>query len=166
MSFNNTKKKRKNVFDLDDLGDLDDLVQLSVIFFVYLFSQIIIAAVHRAAAMSVDMTNLSFNHFENEYVITTYQALHSGYKSSHHKFIAGRLLNKTYEKIKFKINAHLNACNHFSFFIDETVNIRREKMINLCCQVFSEKQRGGDEDFHIKTDVKIVEIMNAEMQTN
>ena len=110
--------------------------------------------------MSVYMINLPFNHFENKYVIIAYQILHSEYKSSHHKFVAKSLLNETYKIVKLKINVCLNVFNHFNFFTDETVNIRKKKVINLCCHVFFE------DGFHIKIDVKIVEIMNATMQTN
>jgi hypothetical protein len=63
-----------------------------------------IAHAHRATAMSVYMTNLSFNHFENAYVIAHHQALSSSYRSSNRKLLAGKLLNEVYDIVKFKVD--------------------------------------------------------------
>ncbi len=54
----------------------------------------------------------------------------------------------------------LNNCNHLSFFIDETINIRKERVINLCCHVSS----FNENDFHLKATVEVAEKMNAVVQ--
>jgi hypothetical protein len=54
----------------------------------------------------------------------------------------------------------LNNCNHLSFFIDEIVNIQKERVINLCCHVSS----FNEDDFHLKATVKVAEKMNAVVQ--
>jgi hypothetical protein len=132
--------------------------QLFITAFIRSLSQAQIAHAHRAIAMSLYMTNLSFNHFENLYVIAHHQVLNSSYKSSNHKLVSEKLLNEAYETIKNKIKQKLNACNHLSFFIDETINIRKERVINLCCHVFNEKE------FHLKAMIEVAEIMSASVQ--
>jgi hypothetical protein len=54
----------------------------------------------------------------------------------------------------------LNNCNHLSFFIDEMINIRKERVINLCCHVSS----FNDEDFHLKTIIEVAKKMSAVVQ--
>jgi hypothetical protein len=117
-----------------------------------------IAHAHRAAAMSVYMTNLSFNHFENAYVIAYHQALSSSYKSSNRKLVAEKLLNEVYDTVKFKVDQVLKSCNYLSFFTDETANIRKERVINLCCHVLNKRR------FHLKATIEIAEKMNAVVQ--
>jgi hypothetical protein len=117
-----------------------------------------IAHAHRATAMSVYMTNLSFNHFENVYVVAHHQALSSDYKSSNRKFITDKLLNEINDTVKIKINEVLKSCNYLSFFTDETVNIRKERVINLCCHVLNER------NFHLKAMIQVAEKMNAVVQ--
>ncbi len=141
-----------------DTGISKNSVQLLITSLIRPLTQAQIAHAHRAAAMFVYMTNLSFNHFENSYVIAHHQALNSGYKSPNHKLVGGKLLNEAYETVKCKIKQKMNACNHLSFFIDETSNIRKKRVINLCCHVFNE---GG---FHLKAMTEIAEIMSASVQ--
>ncbi len=109
------------------------------------------------------MTNLSFNHFENSYVIAHHQAFNSRYKFSHHKLVKDKLLNETYETIKLKINQKLNACKYLGFFTDETINIRKERVINLCCHV-SSTITSNERKFHLKATIEIVEKMSAIVQ--
>jgi hypothetical protein len=108
-----------------------------------------IAHAYRAIAMSVYMTNLSFNHFENVYVIAHHQALSSSYKSSYRKLLTDKLLNEIYDIVKFKVNQMSKSCNYLNFYIDETINIRKERVMNLCCHVFNER------DFHLKASIEI-----------
>jgi hypothetical protein len=117
-----------------------------------------IAHAYRAAAMFVYMTNLPFNHFENAYVIAHHQALSPSYKSPNRKLLADKLLNETYDIVKFKVDQVLKSCNYLSFYTDETVNIRRERVINLCCHVLNE------EDFHLKASTEVAEKMSAVVQ--
>ncbi len=121
-------------------------------------SQAQIAYAHRAIAMFVYMTNLSFNYFENAYVIAHHQTLFSNYKFSNHKLITEKLLNEIYETVKIKINQMLKNCNYLSFFIDEIINIRKKRVINLCCHVLNERS------FYLKTMIEIAEKMNAVVQ--
>jgi hypothetical protein len=102
-------KKKQNMQQKMMLNKIS--VQLFIISLICSLNQAQIAQTHRAAAMFVYMTNLSFNHFENSYVIAHHQALNSSYKSSHHKLVEEKLLNETYESVKLKVNQQLNACN-------------------------------------------------------
>jgi hypothetical protein len=113
--------------------------------------------------MFVYMTNLSFNHFENSYVIAHHQAFNSNYKLSHHKLVKSKLLNKTYETVKFKVIQKLNASKYFSFFTDETINIRKKRVINFCCHV-SSTITFNEERFHLKTTIEVAEKMSAAVQ--
>ena len=128
-----------------------------------LLNQAQIIPAHRAAAMSVYMTNLPFNHFESSYVIIHHQTLNPSYKSPHSGLLAGRLLNEAYEITKSKINAILNAFKHLSFFTDETTNIRKKRIINLCCHVPpSVILKGGS--FQLKAVANVTEKMTAVVQ--
>jgi hypothetical protein len=137
-------------------------IQLFITSFIRSLSQAQIAQAHRAAAMSVYMTNLSFNHFENSYIVFHMQMLSSSYKSLFRKLLAGKLLDEVYDIIKFKVDKMLNSCNHLSFFTDETVNIRKERVVNLCCHVSSK----SDEEFHLKATIEVTEKMSAVVQAD
>ena len=113
--------------------------------------------------MSVYMMNLSFNHFENLYVIAYHEALISSYKSSHAKLVVEKLLNEIYEIIKMKVSKRLKTARHFSFFINEITNIRKKQMINLCCHV-SSFVTFKEDSFQLKADTNIVEKMTAIVQ--
>jgi hypothetical protein len=149
------KQERKN-----QTKSSKNTVQLFIISLIRLLSQAQITVVHRAAAMFIYMTNLSFNHFENSYVLTHHQALCSSYKSFSRKLVTDKLLNEIYEIVKLQVMQMLNSCNHFSFFIDETINIRKERVINLCCHVSS----FNDESFHLKAIIEVAEKMSAVVQ--
>ena len=126
-------------------------------------SQAQLDQMHRTNAMAVYMTNIPFNHYENSYVIESYKSLHPSYKPPSRKAIAEKLLDKTYERIKLQIMQRLNICNHLNFFTDETANIRRERVINLCCHVpSSDSSFGGG--FQLKTTAGLAEKMNAVTQ--
>jgi hypothetical protein len=117
-----------------------------------------IAHAHGAAAMSVYMTNLPFNHFENAYVIAHHQALSPSYKPPNRKLVAGKLLNEAYDTVKSKVVQVLKSCNYLSFFTDETVNIRKERVINLCCHV------PNVGCFHLKATTGVAKKMSAAVQ--
>ncbi len=138
-------------------------MQSLIIFLIRSLNQAQVVHAHRAAAMSVYMTNLSFNHFENSYVIAHYQALNSNYTSSNRKLVRDKLLNEIYETIKIKVDQQLNVCKYFSFFTDETVNIRKERIINLCCHV-SSSVTSNERNFHLKAMIEIAEKMSAAVQ--
>jgi hypothetical protein len=75
-------------------------VQLLIISLIRSLSQAQITVAHRAAAMFIYMTNLSFNHFENAYVLAHHQALCSSYKLFTRKLVTDKLLNEVYEIVK------------------------------------------------------------------
>ncbi len=110
--------------------------------------------------MFIYMTNLSFNHFENSYVLAHHQALCSSYKSLSRKLVADKLLNKVYEIVKLQVMQMLNSCNHLSFFTNETINIRKKRVINLCCHVSS----FNDENFYLKAIIEVAKKMSAVVQ--
>ena len=151
------KKKGKNV--------VFKSIQISITSMIRPFSQSQVDQIHRANAMIVYMTNILFNHYENSYVIESYRLLHSGYKFFYRKLIAERLLDETYETIKFQVMKRLNACNHLNFFIDETANIRKERVINFCCHVPSSNFSLGGR-FHLKAIAEVSEKMDAATQAD
>ncbi len=57
----------------------------------------------------------------------------------------------------------LNSCNYLSFFTDETINIRKKRVINMCCHV-SSSTTSNEKDFHLKTMIKVTEKMSAVIQ--
>ena len=77
--------------------------QLFIIAMIRFFSQTQLNQMHRTNVMIVYMTNISFNHYENSYVIDSYKSLHSNYKPFSRKTIAEKLLDKTYKKSNFKL---------------------------------------------------------------
>ena len=138
-------------------------IQLPITTLIRPLNQAQIASAHRAAAMSVYMTNLPFNHFENPYVIAHHQALNPGYKPPHSGLVAGKLLDEIYGIVKSKVIKELNASNYLNFFTDETANIRKERVINLCCHVPpSATSNGGG--FQLKADADVAEKMSAVVQ--
>lgn len=139
--------------------------QLFIILIFRFFSQIQIDQIHRTNAITVYMTNISFNHYENSYVIKSYKLLHLKYKFFNKKFIVEKLLNEAYEIIKFQIMKCLNICNHLNFFTNETTNIRKKRVINFCCYVFS-SNFSFEKKFHLKIVVEIFDKMNAVTQIN
>jgi hypothetical protein len=148
------KQQRKQDIEINK-----NSIQLFIISLIRSMTQAQIAHTYRAIAMFVYMTNLLFNHFENSYVIAYHQVFNSKYKFSNYTLVRENLLNEVYETIKCKIKQKINVCNYLSFFIDETSNIRKKRVINLCCHVFNKKE------FHLKTMIEIAEIMNANVQT-
>jgi hypothetical protein len=139
------------------------MMQLPITTLIRPLNQAQVALTHRTAAMSIYMTNLPFNHFENPYVIAHHQALNPNYKPPHHKLVAERLLNEIYEMVKSKMYKKLNACNYLNVFTDETTNIRKKRVINLCCHVppSTSSNEGG---FQLKASVKVTEKMTAIVQ--
>lgn len=147
----------------DDTKPSTDLKQLSIVSSVRPLSQIQILHANRTAAMAVYMTNLPFNHYENDYILLYQQALHPGYKPPNRKAIAGPLLEDAYQNVKKKVHDQLDVCAYLNFFTDETANIRKEKLINLCCHApQSSTSTGGG--FHIKAETGIARIMTAKVQ--
>lgn len=135
-----------------------------IINIVQFFNQMQITIANRFAAMIVYMMNLSFNHYENFYVLDHHRNIHSNYKSFNRRAFAKNLLKKHTTMWK-KMNVQLNVCNHFNFFTNENVNIRKKRVINLCCHVFFIAIIFENE-FHFKTNAKIVKTMTTQIQIN
>jgi len=73
-------------------------------------------------AMTVYISNLSFNHYENLYVQAHEHIFHTQYTSFSHLIMTVVLLNEIYQMIKMKIDSML--MNHYlNFFSDELTNI-------------------------------------------
>lgn len=149
-----TKKKKKK-----------KLTQLLIDSMIRFFLQTHLNRIYSANVMIVYMTNISFNHYENCWVVESYKSLHSSYKFSHRKLLAGKLLDETYKSVKVQVMKRLNACNNLNFFTDETANIRKKRVINFCCHVSSSDIFRGEE-FHFKAMTDLIEKMNAATQTD
>ncbi len=117
---------------------------------------------HQTATMTVYMFNLSFNHYENSYIQAHEQVFHSNYTSSLHMTMTEVLLNEIYQNMKAKVNSLL-IVSHLNFFSDETCNIWKKKVINLCVHISTTATSTRDK-FHLKTKVEVVKIMNAKTQ--
>lgn len=61
------------------------------------------------------------------------------------------------------MNEVLNVFNHLSFFIDETINIRKKRTINLCCHVPPSVTLKED-SFQLKVVANVAESMTAVVQ--
>ena len=123
-----------------------------------------IKTLNRTAAMTVYMSNLSFNHYENSYVRANKHAFHTQYTSSSHLIMTEVLLNDIYQTMKTKIDSILMS-HYLNFFSDESTNIRKEKVINLCVHV-SKTATSNEEEFHLRVEVDVTEIMNAKSQAH
>ncbi len=64
--------------------------------------------------------------------------------------------------MKSKINSMLIE-HYLNFFSNESINIRKKRIINLCVHV-SKTTTSEEEEFHLKTKVKVTEIMNVKTQ--
>ncbi len=64
--------------------------------------------------------------------------------------------------MKAKVNS-LFIINHLNFFSNETCNIQKKRVINLYIHV-STTATSMRKEFHLKTKVKVVKIMNAKTQ--
>ena len=132
--------------------------QIFITSMIRFFGHVYVVQFHRANAMAAYMTNFSFNHFESSYVIEFFKLLHFDYKFFNQSLIAERLLNETYETMKLQMMQRLNVCNYLNFFIDETINIRKKRIINLCCHLPS------DGEFHIKITAEFADKIDAAVQ--
>lgn len=139
------------------------LTQLPTTVAVRPLSRLQIAQANRSAAMAVYMGNLPINHYENPYVLAHHRALHPGYKPPNRAALAGGLLKESYNEVKRKVDAQLDVCSYLNFFTDETVNNRKECVINLCCHVPSTITSSGGE-FHIKAETGVARTMTAQVQ--
>ena len=52
----------------------------------------------------------------------------------------------------------MNVTNYFNFFTNKIINIRKKRIINLCCHIFS------NDKFHLKTIAKFIDKMNIVIQ--
>jgi hypothetical protein len=77
--------------------------------------------------------------------------------------VRDKLVDEIYKTIKLKINQQLNVCKYRSFFMNETINIRKERIINLYCHV-SSLVTSNKKSFHLKAMIEIAEKMNAAVQ--
>lgn len=77
--------------------------------------------------------------------------------------MSGPLLDEAYITVKKKVDAQLDVCNHLNFFTDETANIRKERVINLCCHVPSTATSNGG-GFHLKAETGVARTMTAKVQ--
>jgi len=112
--------------------------------------------------VTVYMINLSFNHYENSYVQAHEQIFHTNYISFLHMTMTEVLLNEIYQTVKSKIDSMLTD-QHLNFFSDESINIQKKRVINLCVHI-SKTATFEEEEFHLKTEVEVIEIMNAKTQ--
>ncbi len=113
-------------------------------------------------AMTVYISNLSFNHYENLYVQAHEHIFHTQYTSFSHLIMTVVLLNEIYQMIKMKIDSML--MNHYlNFFSDELTNIWKKRVINLCVHV-SKTATSNKEEFHLRVKVNVTKIMNAKTQ--
>ncbi len=108
------------------------------------------------------MINLSFSHYENLYIWAHEQVFHTNYISFLHTTMTEVLLNEIYQIVKSKIDFMLTD-QHLNFFSDEFINIQKKRVINLCMHV-SKTATSEEEEFHLKTEVEVTEIINAKTQ--
>ena len=117
---------------------------------------------HQTVTMTIYMINLSFSHYENSYIQAHEQVFHTNYISFLHTTMTEVLLNEIYQTVKSKINSMLTD-QHLNFFSDESINIQKKRVINLCMHI-SKTATSEEEEFHLKTEVEVIEIMNAKTQ--
>lgn len=110
-------------------------------------------------AMTIYMLNLSFNHYENFYVWAHEHVFYTQYTSSLHLIMTEVLLNEIYQTMKMKINSMLMS-HYLNFFSNESTNIQKKRVINLCVHV-SKTATSNEEEFHLRIKVNVTEIMNA-----
>jgi len=122
----------------------------------------VVRRLHQTATMTVYMINLSFSHYKNSYVRAHEQVFHTNYISLLHTTMTEVLLNEIYQTVKSKIDSMLTD-QHLNFFSDESINIRKKRVINLCVHV-SKTVTSEEKEFHLKTEVEVTEIMNAKTQ--
>ncbi len=123
-----------------------------------------IKTLNRTTAMTVYMLNLSFNHYENSYVRAHEHVFHTQCTSSLHLIMTEVLLNEIYQMMKTKIDSMLMS-HYLNFFSDESINIRKKRVINLCMHV-SKTATSNEEEFHLRIEVDVTEIMNAKTQAH
>ncbi len=74
------------------------------------------------------------------------------------------LLNEIYQTMKAKIDSMLMS-HYLNFFSDESTNIRKKKVINLCVHV-SKTATSKEEEFHLRVEVDVTKTMNAKTQAH
>ena len=91
----------------------------------------VVKTLNRTAAMTVYMSNLPLNHYENPYVRAHEHAFHSQYTPSSHTAMAGVLLDEASQTVKAKVDPMLMghhllqrwSCAHGTANLVDTINI-------------------------------------------
>ncbi len=131
---------------------------------IWSLSSSIIKTLNRTTAMTVYMSNLSFNHYENSYIWAHEHIFYTQYISSLHLIMTEVLLNEIYQMMKTKINSMLIS-HYLNFFSNESTNIQKKKVINLCMHILK-TATSNEEEFHLRIEVNVTEIMNAKTQAH
>lgn len=93
---------------------------------------------HLKGAMAVYMGARPFNLYEEEHMKDFLTSLNAAYKPLRREQLSGPYLDKCYDATKVSVESRLRANNRLNFVTDESTNIRKERIINLCCNVPNE----------------------------
>ncbi len=78
------------------------------------------------------MTNLPFSRYENKYISAHLHDLDSSYKAPSQSALVG---HQSYEEVKDKEDARLRTPRFLNFYMDESNNIRKDRVINFLAHV-------------------------------
>ena len=109
------------------------------------------------------MINLSFNHYENNYVKDYVHDLNSRFELFDHKTLSEHVLNECYDIVQIKVIIKLKVTRWLNFYMNESNNIRRERVINLLAHASSE-HKIDERCFYINFEINNSKIINADIQ--
>lgn len=87
------------------------------------------------AAMAVYMGARPFTLYEEYYMDDFITTLNAAYKPLRRDQLSGPYLDKCYAVTKTSIESRLRTKGRLNFVTDESTNIRKERIINLCCNI-------------------------------
>ena len=113
--------------------------------------------------MTIYMNNLLFNYYENKYVKDHFHYVNSKYTLPNHKALSNHILNNYYNTIYKKIDRELQSSRWLNLYINESNNIKRQRVINFLTYAFLECDSEG-ECFYIKSEINNFKTMNTKTQ--
>lgn len=73
------------------------------------------------------MSNLFFSYYKSPYILTYKHLLYLGYKLSNCKLVVNILLNQNFQTFKTNLVAELTKNYYINLFINESINIIKNK---------------------------------------
>ena len=117
----------------------------------------------KRADITIYMGNLLFNHYENKYIKDHFYYINPKYTLSDYRALSGYILAKCYDIVSDKVERELDVSRWLNFYMDESNNIKKQRVINFLVYAFSGCDIEGG-CFYIKSEINGSKTMSAKIQ--